>query len=55
MCGPTLVMPTCMNFFCWIADQQSFVIVRSIACERPLFSSKTVGKNAKQVSVGVSL
>ena len=55
VCGPTHVMPTCMNFFYRIVDQESFVMVRSIHCERPLFSSKTVGKNAKQVSVRASL
>ena len=45
----------CVNFFYRIADQQSFVTVRSVDCERPLFSSKAVGKNAKQVSVRASL
>ena len=44
------VMSTCKNFFYRIADQRSFVMVRSVDCEWPLFSWKTVGKNEKQVS-----
>ena len=38
-----------------IADQQSFKMVCSIDCKWLLFSSKTVGKNAKQVSLRASL
>ena len=56
-CGPTHVqrMPTCMYFFYGIADQQNVVMVRSKGCEWPLLSSKTVGKNAKQVRMRASL
>ena len=43
------------NIFYRIAGQQNFVMVRNVDCERPLFSSKTAGKNAKEVSVRASL
>ena len=55
MCGPTHIMSTWMNFFYGIADEQSFMMVHSIDCKRPLFSSKTVGKNPRKVSVWASL
>ena len=55
VCGQMHVMPTCMNFLYRIADQQRFVMVRSVDCDRLLFSSKTVGKNEKQPNVGASL
>ena len=55
VCGQMHVMPACMNFLYRIADQQRFVMVRSVDCDRLLFSSKTVGKNEKQPNVRASL
>ena len=46
-CGSRHVMPTCMNIFYRIADPPGFVMVRSVDCERTLFSLKNVVKNAK--------
>ena len=57
MCGLTHAMPNYMNFFYRIADQQSFMMVRSVHCERPLFlenrreKRKTSNRSGMTVSV----
>ena len=42
--GPTHAMLTCIYIFYRIGDQQAFVMVRNVDCERPLFSSKLCGR-----------
>ena len=48
-------MPTCKNCFHGIVDQQSVLMVRNLDWESPILSSKTAGKNTKQLSVRASL